>query len=825
MGFKVFGGLGIFSDPNTAAGQTSTNFVPNMPSVGNSKLVVDHSQAGWLGARVPNLPSQVPGLQSGLSLSIAGRPGDFIRPGDLQNLRPVQVIPNIVPQIFSDTSVISPYETLFHEFDFEVFSFYNFWTSDEQTNDKEPLGGRILDEVPRFIKLSWIPAPDLQDPDLRVTPKSQRPRSFVPVKFSAAVEAGRSFNVRGVTFSPDHLQPTNFPQAVESLANGYIESGYISSVVELPLHNAGVDYSAHAQLEGIQHMDEDAFLTHPDTQGVSIHELKAQVNQLTHGTLGSMEIAKSSLSAQAASDRDDLVNGKFTYSRPTQAGGLVQIHGVHSSSPALSMVVRSSIPGSEQMQGDHVVDLASKVSQPAQVSAVEQVSINKVKFIDPSVGGLIDQSKVNLMTRPEHAEMMMAVAHVLPHLEVLSQAHIQKQINTIEIPSFPSPKDVKKLEYVGYVIEKYKRDDSGAYAKVDEILLPDRTYDSYIDTQILYGVSYRYRIRAVLRWTRPNDVGVLGKDPLQVLRAGSQTSKLSPYLSSYFGSEWSAPWSYSLIIDQQPPGPPDELIVRPDSARKKISVAFKLPDNPQRDIYKMRLFRKLQDENGKDLTGWVQLSEYGAVDRKIDFGPQNVLYYDTDVDYYQVNKVRYVYAAQSISRHEEYSALSEQLCVTLNRDFAVFGEHPVRFLSSPGIKLQHFGAFGTTPHKRLHTEIILKPDQNPGTSDSSVSFMISGRETMGNVLMDRASYIIRIESLDTGERSYIILNSTFNHLKDVIDTIPNNSFVPLSSIGSRRPPQPPAWLDAPQRGQLGHTGNDFAGTKRLGRGQRTIRRT
>jgi hypothetical protein len=825
MSVKLFSGLGIFSDPNSATGQVSSNAVPNMPAVGNAILQVNQSLPGFLGATVPTLPSQISPQLNGAPLSITGR-ADIPTTINLPNIiGPVTVVPNIAPQIYSDTSAIAPFETIFQDFELEAYSFYNFWVPDEQTNDRDPLGTRQLSDVPRFIKLYWNEAPDLPDPTTQVTPKGQKTRSFVPVKFSAAVEAGRSFIIKGVIFSPDHLQPTNFPQAVESIANGYIEPGYVSSVVELPLHNAGVDYSAQAEIEPIQHLDEDAFLSSPDTQGVSLQELKAQMNQLTHGTVGVTDVAKASISAQASTDRDSLVNGKFIFSKPTAAGGFIQIHGVQSSSPALSMVVRSSAPFSEPMQTDHAVNLAQGVVQPAPVADIEQTSTNKVKFINPSIGGAISQAKVNLMTRPEHAEAMMAVAHVLPNLEVLSQANVQKQIQTIEIPSFPSPVGVKPIEYVGYVIEKYQQDDSGAYTKVDQFLLADRTYTEFIDTQILYGVTYRYRVRAVIRWTRPNNIGPLGVDPYQVLQGGSQASKLSPNLSSYFGSEWSGPWAYALIVDQQPPTWPDELTVRPDSMTKKIAVSFRLPNNPQRDIYKMRLFRKLQNEDGKDLTGWVQLAQYGSVDRMVDYGPQNVLYYDTDVDYFQSNKIRYVYAGQCISRHEEYSALTEQVGATLNQNFAIFGENPVCFVSSPGVKLQHFGAFATNPYKRFHTEILLKTQQEPGTTDTSVSFILRGREALGNLLINDSEYLVRVESLDTGERSYIILSNTFNNLMDVVNTIPNNSYVPMTSVGQRRQQQPPAWLNVPKTGQQGKTGNTFTGTKRPGRGTRPIRST
>src|SRR3990167_122908 len=64
------------------------------------------------------------------------------------------------PQVLSRPSAAAPYETLFHEFDFEAIPFYNFWTDDEEDH-AEQRGERKLDEIPRFIKLVWRQAPDL----------------------------------------------------------------------------------------------------------------------------------------------------------------------------------------------------------------------------------------------------------------------------------------------------------------------------------------------------------------------------------------------------------------------------------------------------------------------------------------------------------------------------------------------------------------------------------------------------------------------------------------------------------------------------------------
>jgi hypothetical protein len=380
----------------------------------------------------------------------------------------------------------------------------------------------------------------------------------------------------------------------------------------------------------------------------------------------------------------------------------------------------------------------------------------KVKFFNPAIGGLIGPAKVNLMSTPHHVEVLSSIANHLPSLEILSRTNLFEKPRQFDLPSLPSPK-LKPLEYVGYVLEKYRRQTSGAFVKVAEIDIPSRDADFFIDTKILYGEAYRYRVKAMLRWTRPVGDTINGPDNMMVQRMGSHTAALATHKSSYFFSEWSHNWAYGSCIDDQPPPPPDELTVRPDSARKRIIITCRLPDNPQRDILKMRLFRKYQDGNGKDISNWIQLTESGAVPRGIDFAPGNVYCVDTDngrMDYFQKEHpgIKRVYAAQCVSRHGEYSVLSEQLATRLNEDYKVRGEFPVEFISSPGVRMEYFGAFSTIPHSITKTEVVVAPPVlHVGRSPGSAAVVFTGRDTMGNVNIDNGTYVCRVQSLDTGE--------------------------------------------------------------------------
>jgi len=434
---------------------------------------------------------------------------------------------------------------------------------------------------------------------------------------------------------------------------------------------------------------------------------------------------------------------------------------------------------------DNVLDLAELISQPDNVSEMKTSSQIKVKFIDSSLGGLVDQQKINLMASPHHIEMMTAIAPMLPKLEILSRTNFNHAPRYINPPSLPSPK-VKPLEYIGYIIEKYKQAASGLFLKVEEIDIPVRDSDFYIDTKVLYGAVYRYRIKAVLRWTRPKDHEISGPDQTLELKFGSNTTPLSTHKSSYFTSEWSHAWAHGTCIDDQPPSPPDELTVRPESAKKQVVITFKLPDNPQRDILKMRLYKKFQSDDGHDISDWMQVTESEAQDRGIDFAPQNVIYYDKQVDFFQKSHIKVIYAAQCISRHGEDSTLSEQLGAKLNEDYRTRGEFPVEFHSSPGVRLDYHGSFSTYPHKVTKTEVVIVPPQTKiGKAPGVGAVIFSGRNTMGNMTLEDKFYMARVQSLDTGEVLDIPFKTQFRNIQKRQEVSKFDFHIPLHSVSGK----------------------------------------
>lgn len=665
----------------------------------------------------------------------------------------------IVPKVFSKDSGPASFETLFHDFDLIAFPVFNFWTPDETTNDKDELGDRKLEDVPRYVRLSWKIAPELHSPGEKVKPKDVSVRSNQPVFFGHSQKP--EINAAGgVTFSLPHLKPDDFSLVKTFLSNGFVSPGALETIVEIP----SIDPIASSG----NRIDEDTFLTDPRFAGMSLPEINSQLDRLKDGISPSLSPVQSDFSPSIEQQKTDIFDGKFSFSQGFSSE--ISLKGVHASSPALGIDSLSA----ESIRPSFS-DPLKDISDGAVVPPTNKSSFSKVKFFDTSIGGLVDQQRINLMSAPEHVEVLAALAPSLGNLETFSRTGIFDINQQKEFPSLPSP-NVNPLEYIGYVIEKYKRSTTGAFLKVEEIDITSREINSYVDTKVLYGETYRYRIRALLRWTRPSNLGIFGIDGSTQPTFSSPTGPTAPFKSSYFSSEWNQKWAYGTCVDTQPPPPPDEITVRPESSRKRIVVTMKFPDDSQKDILKMRLLRKFKDENGKDISNWEYISQGGVVR---DFPPRNSIYFDENVDFFQNSKVKVVYAAQTISRHGEISCLSEQIAARLNAKFKTHGEYPNEFISCAGVRIEYYGSFSTNPRTISYAEMVIDVG-----ADNSRDLVISGRDSFGNIALDSGKYVLRAQSLETGEVVDVPFSASFSLVQDriivqttdaVLPSIPRNS--------------------------------------------------
>lgn len=682
------------------------------------------------------------------------------------------VQPPIPARQVSQDSGFAPFETLFHDFNLQVFPTYNFWEPDEATNDTTPLGDRDLEDVPRFNRLVWDPAPDIKDPH----------EAGKIAMGGTGSQTQNSIIVDGIPFNPTVLQDVNLNIVSNLLANGHMSPGVVETVVEV---HTGTLVRPPAKTP-VHLCSEDHYLSKPGLWGIPFSEFNNVLwNRRSSAYGAQVHIFGLTISPVKAVTRNHFFDGAYGYLRPAAPGGLVYLRSTDATSPigftARTCYSKRTTYGGRVYEYLDMIEPNSNVDQRRLGTDLWDYHRVKAKFIHTNFLGLVHPQRVGTINQVHHAETCTAIAQNLQNLVTYNEAGMQHKNRTINIPSFNAPKDVKPVEYVGYVIEKYAFEGSGFVLK-ETIYVPGHdTYD-YIDTKIKYGVAYRYRIRSILRWTRPRNVGPMGKDPTVTDPTGSNINSLIPNLSSFWGSEWGKNWATGLVVDVELPDPPDELTVRPFSKDGYVLVTFKLPYNPQRDINKMTLWRKLQDQNGRDLTHWEQVQEYAGQTRQgtrdiyltkythdpkditglkfnatqtekleqfVEYAPLNAQFIDRDVKPFQEGGYRYVYSALCHTSHGETSTLSDQLAVRINRDWARTGEFPVEFVSCAGVeKDMDTGLFATYPERRLRSELIVVPDT---TGNLPARINVTGQQRNGTGLLNDNNYVLRIESLDNGQ--------------------------------------------------------------------------
>lgn len=717
-------------------------------------------------------------------------------------------------KVVSQESGIAPFETLFTEFGLQAIPFYNFWEQDEESNGTLERGRRELVDMPRFVKLSWTPAPDLKDPDEfqkralqgRLQDARDQFVQLSPFGFGAHQIVGHT--AQGLAFSPESLQPEHFRENVAKCANGYIAAGIVEAVVSMETGTVVPPPAPTSHL-----VDEDSFLRdHTRWEGISFSELNSSLWRRRSTAYGIQQSSgRSALSSEAARAQAGLFSGQYGLNPylPGTNGHILASHG--SSGPSISYYGHAA-SGGRANRPSRVEELAEGLVSSPPPSARRFHNV-RTKLIHTNFSGLLDPQRVAGITQPHQAESTVAVAQNAADLAAYAASGLQHTPRTLRIPSDRVPDTIKPLEYVGYVIEKWEQVD-GAYRLSDTLYAPGRRYTEFYDTRVRYGADYRYRIRSVIRWSRPHGSGVLGPDLSSQSAPGSDTDSLVPNDASYFYSEWGDEWAYAQVIDRSPPNPPDEFRVRPVSAEKYIEVTFKLPDNPQRDINRMSLYRKLQDSEGRDITGWVRLQEFredlsdpsrqgtrvlfedasrheqdditgtkfragerARIERFVEYGPTNARFEDHGVEFYgENNSYRYVYAAVCFTRHGEESLLSDQLSARLNSDWKRTGEFLVEFVSCAGVNRDlDTGVFSTYPERRIRSEVIAIPDLR---AQLPAHFDLAPQVRLALQPLQSSSYVIRVESLDNGQRVDIPLSIKVNNRPEQVQQLPYAALVP-----------------------------------------------
>jgi hypothetical protein len=375
---------------------------------------------------------------------------------------------------------------------------------------------------------------------------------------------------------------------------------------------------------------------------------------------------------------------------------------------------------------DVVGDRSSEFSSVARTTSTARASV--VNFIDPSIAGAFAGTRLDVATDPLHLTVVGSLAKVIAALEVISEFNQDVPIQNPP-PDFTGHSDSPAISYIGYIIERYDMLPNGSMELGRLIMVDDITRDEFIDQRVSYGGIYSYRIRAIVQWSRSNDVDFGGTSTID--RISEFSALVAPPLASFYGADWSD-WARTQVLDTVPPEPPDELTARPVSNRGEIHVSWRVGHNPQPDLTNFKLLRAVCI--GGKISDW---SEVGT------FVIANGLYIDRDVRPYEDGSASYVYAMYATSFHGVDSPLSDQVEVRLS-PFTSNEEYPVIQLAATGAdRAAH--AVG----RQLSGSTEVKANRR-------LTFYCRSTSS-GHPLRD-STYLVEVRSLSTGERALVALD-------------------------------------------------------------------
>lgn len=288
-----------------------------------------------------------------------------------------------------------------------------------------------------------------------------------------------------------------------------------------------------------------------------------------------------------------------------------------------------------------VFDLASSCELSSQ--------INK-RLIGPSVNGADDTSPLSKIRFELQAKEKSKNYSALASAGTLSVTDIEPVIQPIAKVS--TEKDVKLLgaTVVGYIIQRQHIDDNGVpiSGRNKTFYLRGQNNTRYLDTQVLYGTSYLYSVRSVVRVDA-------------ILDEGDQNSQVAFLVASRLLS------SSVRTEEYAPPNEPDGVFYNFNyDAERGLIVRWQIPSGRSRDVKYFQVFRRktifepfvcIAQLDFDDSVLRTVLREQVRKDR-IFYNPAGPITFFEDKNFNRDSK--YIYAVVAIDAHGYSSGYSVQ---------------------------------------------------------------------------------------------------------------------------------------------------------------------
>jgi len=331
------------------------------------------------------------------------------------------------------------------------------------------------------------------------------------------------------------------------------------------------------------------------------------------------------------------------------------------------------------------------------------------------------------------------------------------------------------VQSIGYLIEKIELKPDGTQMIYPVSVVENPNKARFIDTEVKYGATYLYSIRAVYY------IEVEAVDEKNGLISALGILVASRAVSS----------NSILCKEFTPPPPPQDVSFKYIPEEKAIKISWNFPVNPQMDIKKFQIFKRysvyepfqllkeydFDDSEVKELSG-----EFPDLTLVEILNSPKTIFYDFDFS----NKKSVIYSLVSIDAHGISSGYSTQYKVSYDKIFNKIEIEPISISGAPKSYPNIFlneKAFSDSIRDQNHTsvEIFFNPEylRLYNKTDNELGLLAIG---------EKNSYQIQFINLDISEQQILSIrlnDKTENVIKEPIDSAFNLTLL-KRSLNSER---------------------------------------
>jgi len=251
---------------------------------------------------------------------------------------------------------------------------------------------------------------------------------------------------------------------------------------------------------------------------------------------------------------------------------------------------------------------------------------------------------------------------------VVDPVEIFDELDFVDSDSIPEI----SANIVGYIVEKYEKLPDGSWMTHTPYTFDDISCVGFNDLLVKYGATYYYAVRSVARVVAP------------IVNNSSPIPKMQR-ISYYIASQPS--FQKVDCVETVPPPAPTEIEFLWNYSTKKLTICWQMPNNPQRDIKQIQVFRRksifepfeliaqkhfdfssVKYQSGEVVDGNIEniSSTYSSLIER----DKNVILHHVDedfkIDHENTRATKYIYALGCVDAHGFVSNYSKQVEISFD---------------------------------------------------------------------------------------------------------------------------------------------------------------